>query len=89
VDERTQQAILRNAKSHFFEPYKAVAEHVDGVTGCQVQHVLHHAGYHHQVAQRNPFLMKIAVKKWLKWAKDNTGKGWGVLVWTGESSIET
>jgi hypothetical protein len=47
MDERTQWAILQNAKSHCFKPYKNIAEHVDGVTSCQVQHVLHHAGYCH------------------------------------------
>jgi transposase len=89
ISDRTHRTILRDLRTHRFQPYKQIAAGIHGVNERQVQDIAHAAGYHWRVVRRKPFLSARAVKKCLEWAKENEERDWSTILWTDEASIET
>ena len=71
ISDRTRRTVLRDLRTHRFQPYKQIAAGIHGVNERQVRDIAHAAGYHRRVARRKPFLSARAVKKRLEWAKEN------------------
>jgi transposase len=88
VNERERRHVIQDIRKHRFDPYKAVAERVGGVSERQVRRIANDAGYHRRIAVRKPFLTAAAVKKRIKWAEENESRNWSTIIWTDESTIE-
>jgi transposase len=87
INDRTRRTVLRNLRSHRFEPYSTIAALCPNVNTQQVKKIAHQAGYHRRIARRKPFLSPVTVKKRLAWAIENQSRDWQTVIWTDESSI--
>jgi transposase len=72
VDERLERQVVHEAQKNQQEPFSEIVQNIEPSISWQtVGNILHKHGYHWQVAQKVPFLIKAHKAARWRWARAN------------------
>ncbi|KAB5588774.1 Winged helix turn helix protein [Ceratobasidium theobromae] len=81
------RTVIQTLCRYRFEPYKAIATRVGGITASQVKYIARKKKYRRFIARRKPFIDRQKAIKRLEWARINRFRDWDSIIWTDEVQL--